>query len=492
MDDPSQPGRGTAAVDRDVRDRRLSARPAAIESRARQVLGLDDLEAVPNALAAQGRTALAPRRVRRQRAVHQCHVRPHGARAGYRACCTKPSPPWCSRHEALRTRLAVQASAGGPDRRKTGKPPPSKWSMSCRANSTDNPPGSEIGGQRIHPGPDGSLCPGRISLPRLPGRKSECDVGISGAWLFFRCLVVANAVSGNPRRLCRSEESGTASLLEPAHAISRNMRRRSGGRSIGDLASHLTYWHGKLRDMPRSRLPYDHETETGRRGRSFFFVDQDIVPRLTAISQASRVSLTLVLLAAINCRSRDGAASSKFCRPPIRRTGWTPSSRTRSGFWSPTCRSAAASTGPWDFASSSAIFAREFYGSYAHRELSCELYEAIFSPADAVLRHGVQFRAAAEEVSSTSEHAFGACFRRRSSTAPQASRPAIYREIYLGLIQYPNGISGKALLQCRPFHARRHRDLHPAFPKRGRRKSPPTRTRSCKDLLGPGISAIAG
>ena len=26
-------------------------------------------------------------------------------------------------------------------------------------------------------------------------------------------------------------------------------------------------------------------------------------------------------------------------------------------------------------------FAKEFYGSYAHRELSCELYDAIFSPA---------------------------------------------------------------------------------------------------------------
>ena len=40
-----------------------------------------------------------------------------------------------------------------------------------------------------------------------------------------------------------------------------------------DLASHLSYWHGKLEDMPPSRLPYDHHKDTGRRGRSYFFVD---------------------------------------------------------------------------------------------------------------------------------------------------------------------------------------------------------------------------
>src|ERR1019366_7060536 len=71
-------------------------------------------------------------------------------------------------------------------------------------------------------------------------------------------------------------------------------------------------------------------------------------------------------------------------------------------------------------------------------------------PQQAFLRHGVQFCSAAEEF-------FFACglFPKPSLNgpfvAPEASRPAIYREIYLGLTQFPNGILGKVFYNADRF-----------------------------------------
>ena len=39
----------------------------------------------------------------------------------------------------------------------------------------------------------------------------------------------------------------------------------------------------------------------------------------------------------------------------------------------------------------------------------------------------------------------------QSIVAPDASRPALYREIYLGLAQYPNGILGKLFYNADRF-----------------------------------------
>src|SRR6185437_117168 len=72
-------------------------------------------------------------------------------------------------------------------------------------------------------------------------------------------------------------------------------QRRSLDRN---LASHLSYWRQKLGDTPPARLPYDRQGSEGRRGRSYFFIDQAVVAPLVAVSQDNRVSLTLVLLAA--------------------------------------------------------------------------------------------------------------------------------------------------------------------------------------------------
>jgi hypothetical protein len=86
-------------------------------------------------------------------------------------------------------------------------------------------------------------------------------------------------------------------------------------------------------------------------------------------------------------------------------------------------------------------FAKDFYGSYPHREISCEIYDAIFAPPKPFCATVFNFvplqkRFSAGELLSLP--AFD-----ETVVGPDAAKPAIYRDIYLGLAQYPSGLLGK-------------------------------------------------
>jgi hypothetical protein len=208
-----------------------------------------------------------------------------------------------------------------------------------------------------------------------------------------------------------------------------------------DLTAHLTYWHQRLKDMPPSRLPYDHSTGTGRRGRSYFFIDQDVVTTLAAISRASRVSLTLVLLAAYQLSIARWSGQVEILSAAYTADRIKPQFQNTIGFLvsnMPVCCRLDKNV---EFRSFLQDFSKDYYGGYAHLELSCELYEAIFAPDRPFCATVFNF-VPLQKNFSTSELYSVPPFS-GTLIAPDASRPAIYREIYLGLSQYPNGILGK-------------------------------------------------
>jgi hypothetical protein len=92
---------------------------------------------------------------------------------------------------------------------------------------------------------------------------------------------------------------------------------------------------------------------------------------------------------------------------------------------------------------------REYYDGYAHRELSCELYDAIFMPQAPFCASVFNFVPLQKNFSDRDLFAVPAFTG--TVTTPDAARPAIYREIYLGLSQHTNGILGKVFYNAGHF-----------------------------------------
>ena len=235
-------------------------------------------------------------------------------------------------------------------------------------------------------------------------------------------------------------ENGEAAALPPvAQYVDYAQSQR---RSLGaDLAAHLGYWQKKLGGMPAAKLPQEHHKQTGRRGRSYFFIREEILTRLTAVAAADRISLTLVLLAAFQLALARWSGQREILSAAYTADRVRPQFQGTIGFLvtnMPVCARLEPAIG---FRAFLADFAREFYGSYLHRELSCELYDAIFAPqkpfcASVFNFVPLQARFSAGELLSLP--AFDEVV-----VGPDGARPAIYRDIYLGLAQYPNGLLGK-------------------------------------------------
>jgi hypothetical protein len=216
-----------------------------------------------------------------------------------------------------------------------------------------------------------------------------------------------------------------------------------------DLAPRLTYWHEKLADMPPSPLPYDHSGAVGRRGRSYFFVTQNIVARLLAVADANRLSLTLVLMAAYQLALARWSGADAILSAAYTADRVKPEFRNTIGFLVTNMPVCARIDRDDDFPSFLRGFARDFYAGYAHRDLSCELYEAILRPEKPFCASVFNFVPLQKNFFASELHAVPDF--EGTIMAPDAARPAIYRDLYLGLAQYPNGILGKLFYNAGAF-----------------------------------------
>lgn len=240
-----------------------------------------------------------------------------------------------------------------------------------------------------------------------------------------------------------------ALALEPVAAQYRDFARCQRRSLDRDMDSHLAYWHEKLKDMPSARLPGAHSGTTGRRGRSYFFVDNEIVARLAALARINRVSLTLVLMAGYQLALARWSGQRKILSAAYTADRINPRFRNTFGFLVTNMPVCARITPHIAFTTFLNGFAKEFYDGYANRELSCELYEAIFSPEKPFCATVFNFVPLQRNFFDSELHSIPSF--KETIVAPDASRPAIYREIYLGLAQYPNGILGKLFYNADRF-----------------------------------------
>jgi len=459
MDDPFQPSRGAASsagaihgssgesngIKQGGGPLRSPALPPAIENRARQVLGLDDLESVPNALAPRAEQLWRLDGFAANVPFTNAMFVPMGASADigmlYQAVATV-----VDRHEALRTRLALQG--------KRAIQIAETWKVSAievvdvlQKELTDNQPDRKSAVSEFTQGSmdlyaqDGFRCRAFRDENRNVTLGFLAHGFLSDAWSSQILFREVRAVYAGLR-------DREPAILKPALQFTRyaQVQRNSLDK---DLPSHLAYWHGKLKDMPGSRLPYDHHKEEGRRGRSFFFLDSDVAAGLTGISQTHRVSLTLVLMAIYQLSLARWSGQTEILSAAYTADRIRPEFQNTIGFLvtnMPVCARFDRSDGFLPFLRD---FAREFYGSYAHRELSCELYDAIFSPAEPFCATVFNFVPLQKNFFDSELHAVPAFDG--TLIGPDASRPSIYREIYLGLAQYPNGILGKVFYNADRF-----------------------------------------
>ncbi|MEO7054319.1 MAG: condensation domain-containing protein [Rhizomicrobium sp.] len=454
MDEGSQPGpakRLSAAQDGrapplagDGQPHSASARDAADQVRARNILGLDGLAATP---------ALPPR------AEHLWRMDRFAADVPFtnamfipvgqitdRGLLHETVATVVNRHEALRTRLAV--------RRGRVVQIAEDWKVKhleitdvLQSELADVRPGQTSAVSAFTQGAMDLYAQDGFRCHAFRDEIGDVTLGLlahgffADAWssqiLFREIHAVRDAL-----------EKGASAGLQPApqYAQYALAQRQSFD---GDLSSRLAYWQGKLKDMPPSRLPYDRDADVGRRGRSFFFLDQKIVERLAAVAQENRVSLTILLLAAYQLSLARWSGQREILSAAYTADRVNPRFQNTIGFLvanMPVCsridRNAALKSFLPDFA-------REYYGSYAHRELSCELYEAIFTPDPPFCASVFNFIPLRKNFSGGelySVPSFDGVV-----TAPDAAKPAIYRDIYLGLSQHPNGILGKVFYNTGRF-----------------------------------------
>ncbi len=242
--------------------------------------------------------------------------------------------------------------------------------------------------------------------------------------------------------------SGAPAPFEPAvsYAEYALAQRRSLDRN---LSSHLTFWHGLIDNMPPSRLPYDRDEDTGRRGRSFFFVDLRMMARLEALAQQSRVSLTVLLLAAYQLSLAKWSGQREILSAAYTADRVDPRFHNTIGFLVANMPVCARIASEGSFKAFLLDLAKRYYGGFAHRELSCELYEAIYAPQKPFCATVFNFIPAQKNSSGGDLHSIPSF--EGVMTAPDAAKPAIYREVYLGLSQHSNGMLGKVFYNAGRF-----------------------------------------
>ncbi len=451
MEDGPQPGVKEGrqpALDRSGAPAKLrlsSTQDSAIQNRTRDLLGLNGLDAAPPALPPRAEQLWRMDGFAADVPFTNTMFVPMGQDADigllYQAVATV-----VKRHEALRTRLAV--------RRGRAIQIAEEW-KSKRLEVTDVLQ-SELADVRLGQNSAVSaFTQGTLDLYAQDGfrchafRDENCNVSLGFlAHGFFADAWSSQILFQEIRAAHDAIKSGTTAAFKPALSYAQYglAQRQSLDRN---LPSHLAFWHGKLKDMPPSRLPYNRDADTERRGRSFFFVDQPIVARLAAAAQESRVSLTILLLAAYQLALARWSGQLEILSSAYTADRVNPQFQNTVGFLVANMPVCARIDRNASFKSFLLDFAKDYYGGYAHRELSCELYEAIYTPEKPFCATVFNFIPLQKNFSAGELYSIPSFDG--ILTAPDAAKPSIYRDVYLGLSQHSNGMLGKVFYNAGRF-----------------------------------------
>ncbi len=351
-----------------------------------------------------------------------------------------------ARHEILRTRLAVQ-DGRAVQIAEAWKTTRLDISQVRRDDLTDSRPG------RSSPVTD--FAQGTMDLYaqdgfRCRGFRDETGNVTLGflAHGFFADAWSAQILLREIRAAYTALENRTALSLPPAVQYADYARAVLASLASG-LKPHLAHWRDALQDAPPARLPYDRDGDTTRRGRAFFFLKQDVAERLSTIARQRRVSLMILLQAACQLAQARWSGERDILSAAYTADRVKPEFHNTVGMLVTNMPVRSRIDGDADLDVFLRDLARDYYGNYAHRELSCELYEAIFAPPPAFCATVFNFVPLQKNAADNDPFAVPAF--EGVVTSPDASRPAIYREIYLGLSQHPNGILGKVFYNAGRF-----------------------------------------
>ena len=350
------------------------------------------------------------------------------------------------RHEALRTRLAVQ-DGRAVQIAESWKVTRLEKTKIQRAELTDNQSGQASA--------VGAFTQARLDLYAQDGFRCHAFQDESGevtlgvlAHGFFADAWSSQTLLREIRAIQTALEGGTNIRLPPACQYAGYAREVRTTLNEG-LYSHLDYWLNKLASMPPARLPWDRDGDTKRRGRSFFFLAEEIAARLAACAQERRVSLMILLLAAYQLALARWSGQKEILSAAYTADRVKPQFQNTIGMLVTNMPAPSRLDPDGDLDAFLLELSREYYGGYAHREMSCELYDAIFTPEAPFCATVFNFVPLQKNFSDRDMFAVPAFTG--TITTPDAARPAIYREIYLGLSQHTNGILGKVFYNAGHF-----------------------------------------
>ncbi|HXS05450.1 MAG TPA: condensation domain-containing protein [Rhizomicrobium sp.] len=417
----------------------------AVAHRARDILGLAELERFPNALPTRpehlwrldGFAANVP-------FTNPMFV-PMGAVADpgllYAAVSTV-----VGRHEALRTRLALQ----------DGRPVQIAENWKVRGLELIDVQKRDLLDDR--PGNKSAVSEFTQSVLDLYAQEGflcrafrDEDQNVSLGFVahgYFSDAWSSQVILRELRSACAALKMGQAPAFAPVQQYTQYAlaQRRSLAR---DLGTHLSYWQQKFQSMSPAPLPYDQSGANGPRGRSYFFLRSDVLTGLLAAAEAHKLSLTLILMAAYQLSLARWTRGADILSAAYTADRVHPEFHHTVGFLVTNMPICARINRNGDLPTFLREFARDFYASYAHRELSCELYEAIFQPPKPFCASVFNFVPLQRNFFSSELHSMTAFDG--TITGPDAEKPAIYRDLYLGLTQYPNGILGKVFYNAGAF-----------------------------------------
>lgn len=350
------------------------------------------------------------------------------------------------RHEALRTRLAV-LDGRAVQIAESWKVPRLEMAKIQRAELTDNQSGQASAIAEFTQcnldlyAQDGFRC------HAFQDESGEVTLGVvahgffADAWSSQTLLREIRAV--------QTELAGTTDAYLPPVRQYVDYAREVRATLNEGLCTHLDYWLNKLGSMPPAKLPQDRDGDTNRRGRSFFFLAQEIAARLAACAQERRVSLMILLLAAYQLALARWSGQREILSAAYTADRVRPQFQHTIGMLVTNMPIPSRIDPDADFGTFLVELSREYYDGYAHRELSCELYDAIFAPEAPFCASVFNFVPMQKNFSDGDMFAVPAFSG--TLTTPDASRPAVYREIYLGLSQHSTGILGKVFYNAGHF-----------------------------------------
>lgn len=177
-------------------------------------------------------------------------------------------------------------------------------------------------------------------------------------------------------------------------------------------------------------------------GRLYFGIGEDLAARLAAISQAQRVSIFVIYLAALHLLLARWCGENKVITAVNTADRIKPLFQNIVGYLIASVPVFTEIQEAWTVSDLLSSVARSFYDAYGHRDLSYDLYDAVFEPPQPFCTTLFNFIPLQEKLSAERSQS-SAPPPAEFITGPPLTRVRVHRDIYFCLVEQPRGMVGK-------------------------------------------------